>query len=217
MRLLIAIAFRHLLARKRQSIVSLMGIVLGVAFFLAISSIMQGSEDDFIRGLVDNSPHITVSDEFRNPRIQPAEKKFGASGVVSIHGVKPLTETRGIRNFQEALSYLKGQPDIKASPVMVGEGIVTFAGQERGVTINGMIPAEIDRVSTIRNYMVEGSLDRLISNPDGILIGVTLAKNLAYRSMTRSRSRHRAVKCGRSKLSAFSRPDEETTIVARFL
>lgn len=179
MRLLIAIAFRHLLARKRQSIVSLMGIVLGVAFFLAISSIMQGSEDDFIRRLVDNSPHITVSDEFRNPRIQPAEKKFGASGVVSIHGVKPLTETRGIRNFQEALSYLKGQPDIKASPVMVGEGIVTFAGQERGVTINGMIPAEIDRVSTIRNYMVEGSLDRLISNPDGILIGVTLAKNLA--------------------------------------
>lgn len=179
MRLLIAIAFRHLLARKRQSIVSLMGIVLGVAFFLAISSIMQGSEDDFIRRLVDNSPHITVSDEFRNPRTQPAEKLFGSGGVVEIHGVKPLTETRGIRNYHEALAFLGTQPDVKASPVMVGEGIITFAGQERGVTINGMIPAEIDRVSTIRNYMVEGSLDRLIADPDGVLIGVTLAKNLA--------------------------------------
>ncbi len=62
-----AIALKHLLARPRQSIVSLSGIVLGVAFFLAVSSLMQGSETDFIRRLVDNSPHITVSDEFRNP------------------------------------------------------------------------------------------------------------------------------------------------------
>lgn len=71
MKLLIAIAIRHLLARKRQSIVSLVGIILGVAFFLAISSLMRGSEKDFISRLVDNSPHITIIDEFRNPRKQP--------------------------------------------------------------------------------------------------------------------------------------------------
>ena len=59
------IALKQLLDRKRQSLVSLMGIVLGVAFFLAISSLMQGSEKDFISRLVDNSPHITVNDEFR--------------------------------------------------------------------------------------------------------------------------------------------------------
>ncbi|HEX2752812.1 MAG TPA: ABC transporter permease, partial [Alphaproteobacteria bacterium] len=58
MQLLFSMAFRHLLARKRQSIVSLLGIVLGVGFFLAISSLMQGSEKDFIRRLVDNAPHI---------------------------------------------------------------------------------------------------------------------------------------------------------------
>ena len=45
--LLISIAVKHLLARKRQSVVSLLGIVLGVAFFLAISSMMQGSETRF--------------------------------------------------------------------------------------------------------------------------------------------------------------------------
>ena len=36
MPLLVSIAIKHLLARKRQSVVSLMGVVLGVAFFLAI-------------------------------------------------------------------------------------------------------------------------------------------------------------------------------------
>lgn len=33
MKLFLKIALKHLLARKRQSLVSLMGIVLGVAFF----------------------------------------------------------------------------------------------------------------------------------------------------------------------------------------
>ena len=92
------IAFKHLLARPRQSIVSLSGIVLGVAFFLAVASLMQGSEADFIRRLVDNSPHITVSDEFRNPRLQPAEQLY-PNGVVEIRSVKPVNETRGIRQY----------------------------------------------------------------------------------------------------------------------
>ena len=57
--LLVSIAVKHLLARKRQSLVSLLGIVLGVAFFLAISTMMLGSEADFIRRLVDNTPHLS--------------------------------------------------------------------------------------------------------------------------------------------------------------
>jgi lipoprotein-releasing system permease protein len=65
MRLLASIAARHLLARKRQSLVSLLGIVLGVAFFLTISSLMQGSEKDFIRRLIDNMPHIYVTDTYQ--------------------------------------------------------------------------------------------------------------------------------------------------------
>ena len=68
------VALTHLTSRKRHTLVSLMGVVLGVAFFLAVSSLMRGSERDFIKRLVDNSPHITVSDEYRLPRVQPAER-----------------------------------------------------------------------------------------------------------------------------------------------
>lgn len=178
MRLLIFIATKHLLARKRQSIVSLMGIILGVAFFLAISSMMQGSEQDFIKRLVDNSPHITISDEYRDPRKQPLQKQY-TDGAIEIRNVKPLTENRGIRGYEKILGYLDGLDGVAASPVMTGEGIVSFAGQERSVTLNGMIPEQIDRVSTIRDYIVEGNLERMFGNPDGILIGVTLAKNLS--------------------------------------
>lgn len=179
MKLLAAIALRHLMARKRQSLVSLMGIVLGVAFFLAISSLMRGSEADFIRRLVDNSPHITVSDEYRNPRKQPVTTLY-PEGAVELRNVKPLTETRGIRGFQQALAWMRADvPGILASPALAEQALISSAGKDYGVTLNGMIPEEVKDVTTIQNYMVEGAVDNLIADPGGILIGAELARRLS--------------------------------------
>ena len=178
MRLLAAIAIKHLWARKRQSLVSVFGIVMGVAFFLAISSLMQGSEKDFIRRLIDNTPHITVVDSFRNPREQPLHQLY-PDAAVQIHSVKPLTETRGIRGFENILQFLRSNFAELVSPVMVGEALVSYAGRDNSITLYGMIPEEINRVTTIKNYLLEGSIDDLIANPDGIIIGQELAKNLS--------------------------------------
>lgn len=179
MRLLVAIAVKHLLARKRQSIVSLLGIVLGVAFFLSISSLMQGSEKDFIRRLVDNTPHITVFDEYRNPYLQPVQRLYPGA-VIELRSVKPLTETRGIRNFEQVIAYLRNRPGgVQASPVLVGEALVNFAGKDYGISLNGMIPEDIEGITTIEEYMKSGSVGDLIANPDGIIIGAELARKLA--------------------------------------
>ncbi len=176
--LFLTIAIKHLLARKRQSIVSLMGIVLGVAFFLAIASLMQGSEKDFIKRLVDNSPHITIEDEFRNPELQPAQQLY-SQGAVEILRVKPLKETRGIRGYEQILERLHTIPQLRASPVLAGQALISFAGKDFGITLNGMIPSQIRDVSTIVNYVTSGSIDNLIANPDGIVIGDQLARNLS--------------------------------------
>lgn len=173
-----AIALKHLLARPRQSLVSLSGIVLGVAFFLAVSSLMHGSETDFIRRLVDNSPHITVSDEFRNPRLQPVAQRF-SDGAIEIRGVKPLTETRGIRHYPQILDALHTMPHLRASPVLAGQAIITFAGKDVAVSLNGMIPSEVSDVTTIQDYMVAGNLDEMIANPDGIVVGDGLVRKLS--------------------------------------
>jgi lipoprotein-releasing system permease protein len=177
MRLLVAIAVKHLLARKRQSIVSLLGIVLGVAFFLSISSLMQGSENDFIRRLVDNTPHITIYDEYRSPYLQPVQRLY-PEALVELRSVKPLTETRGIRNFEQVIAYLRSQPGIRASQTLVGEALVNFAGKDYGVSLNGMIPEDILGITTIEQYMKYGSVEDLIANPDGIIIGAELARKL---------------------------------------
>jgi lipoprotein-releasing system permease protein len=178
MPLFIAIALKHLLARKRQSIVSVLGVILGVGFFLAVSSLMQGSQADFIHRLVDNSPHITISDEYRNPRHQPAQTIY-ANGAVEIHSIKPLTENRGIRGYRQILEYLRTLSGVEASPVLEGQVIVSYAGQDIGMSLSGMIPSEIHTVSTIQKYMTAGSIDALIANPGGIIMGNGLARRLS--------------------------------------
>ena len=172
------VALRHLLGRKRQTLVSLGGIVLGTAFFLGISAMMQGSEADFIHRLIDNSPHITVQDQFRNPHRQPVAELYPAA-LIQMHRVKPETETRGIRNYKQALEYVRTIPGIKASPVLLGQGLVSFAGKDEALSLNGMVPKDVDQVSTIASYLTEGSLQELVGNPDGILIGSELARVLS--------------------------------------
>jgi lipoprotein-releasing system permease protein len=60
--------------------------------------------------------------------------------------------------------------------VLVGSVVLTFAGRIEGVTLNGIIPAKMKGVSTIDEKLVEGSLDALAANPNGIVIGAGLAK-----------------------------------------
>lgn len=179
MRLLFSIALRHLLARKRQSIVSLLGIVLGVAFFLAISSLMQGSEKDFIRRLVDNAPHISVSDEYRHARPQPVFTTH-PDAAIELRGVKPLTETRGIRGYEQILQSLSHTKGVTAaSPALLGQALISFAGRDIGITLNGMVPDDIRGVTTIEKYLIEGRIDDLNINPNGIIIGAELARKLS--------------------------------------
>jgi lipoprotein-releasing system permease protein len=168
------VAVTHLTSRKRQTLVSLTGVVLGVAFFLAVSSLMRGSERDFIARLVDNSPHITVSDDFRSPSRQPAALAW-SDGAVRISNVKPQTETRGIRGYRQKLDFVESIPGVKAAPVLLGSAVLTFAGREEGVTLSGVIPAKMKDVSTIEDKFVAGSLDTLAANPNGIVIGQGLA------------------------------------------
>lgn len=174
------IAIAHLTSRKRQTLVSLTGVILGVGFFLAVSSLMRGSEKDFVKRLVDNSPHITVSDEYRLPQIQPATINWPNS-VVHISNVKPQTEIRGIRGYRQKLDFIESLPGLRVAPMPVGSAVLSFAGQQESITLSGIVPAKMKTVTTIEEKIIEGSLDALSSNPNGIVIGKGLAEKFNLR------------------------------------
>lgn len=180
MRVEFAVALAHLTGRKRQTLVSLSGVVLGVAFFLAVSSMMQGSQKDFVKRLIDNSAHITVTDEYRVARVQPAELRW-PGGAVQIRHVKPQRETRGIRGYREKLDFLRSLPGLRVSPVLTGAAVIGYAGRQEGISLTGIVPEQMKTVSTIQEKMVEGSLDALAANPNGIAIGQGLARKFGVR------------------------------------
>lgn len=175
MKLAVSIAISHLLSRRRQTLVSLMGIGLGVAFFLAVSSLMVGSEADFIKRLVDNAPHITVYDEFRHPQPQPAERTY-PEATLELRNLKPRTEVRGIRQYKEKLGYIVSLPNLRVAPLLTGQAIVSFAGRDLGSTLSGIIPDMMKHVTTIEEHFLHGSLEALSVNPDGIIVGSGMAE-----------------------------------------
>ena len=171
------IALTQLAGRKRQVLMSMLGIVLGVAFFLAISSLMRGSEADFIQRMIDSAPHITVSDEYRQPPRQPARRRF-ADAALTRRGLEPKTETRGIRGYKQKQAFIAAMPGVRVAPVLTGQAIITSAGRDRGVTMNGVVPELMRGVSDIDDKMVVGTLEELAANPNGVIIGRKLADKL---------------------------------------
>ncbi len=210
MRLTVFIALRHLLARKRQSVVSLLGIVIGVAFFLAISSLMQGSQKDFIERLVDNSPHITISDEYRGVKKQPVEDMYPGA-LVELRNVKPLTETRGIRGYRQIVEELKRQPGVRASPVLSGQAILSFAGKDVNIVLNGMVPEDIRDITTIEDHMEQGSVDDIIADRNGIAVGKALMDKMSLGMGDILRWHRLPGRCACSRSSRSSRRDVPIT------
>ncbi|MCH2038783.1 MAG: ABC transporter permease [Rickettsiales bacterium] len=92
----LSIAFEYIRNRKRQALLSILGVMLGVAFFIAIASMMRGMHEYFIEKLIDVVPHVKIMDEFRDPPPQPIYAKYPGT-LIDLRGIKPKEELRGIR------------------------------------------------------------------------------------------------------------------------
>ena len=57
------IAARHLVSRRRQSLVTILGLAIGVMVLISSISMMDGLMKAFIRQMLQVSPHITVKPE----------------------------------------------------------------------------------------------------------------------------------------------------------
>jgi len=178
MNLALDIAITHLRSRKRQTLVSVLGVAMGVGFFIAIAALMQGFQEDFVRRVIDNSPHITMKDEYRDAPRQPVEIAF-AGAAIQLRGVKPKTENRGIRRagqIMEALALWRG---LTVSQVLQGQGFLRYGSKERSATIVGIEPDRERLVTRLDKDIVAGSIDALKTSANGIILGKGLARRLA--------------------------------------
>jgi len=173
--LAVEIALSHLLRRRRQTLVSVLGVALGVGFFIAMAAMMQGFQKDFVARVIDVQPHIVVKDEFRAPPRQPVYDAF-PQAQIGLRGLKPREEVRGIRNAQAVMERLGGLPGVVLAPTLNGQVLLRFGARDVAATAIGIEPASERRVSNLEKDLVAGSLDALLATANGIILGEGVAQ-----------------------------------------
>lgn len=176
-RLLLDIALKHIARRRRQTLVAVSGVAVGVGFFLAVSALMIGSQNDFISQLIDAAPHIIVSDELRSRPPQPGVR-VTPGGAVALRGYKVRTEVRGLKGWPAILAAANAAPDMLGSPSLTGGITLRLGGREEAVAIVGVEPDIETKISTIEDNLRVGRLRDLESVQGGIILGEDLVERL---------------------------------------
>jgi len=171
------IALTHLKGRLRQTMVAIAGVATGVGFSIAMASLMEGSQRDFIETLVNATPHIVVKDEYRHPPLQPVEKLY-RGGAVALRGLRPKDELRGIRNARAREAELSGLRGLKAAPILRGQVVMRFGGKDVSASLIGIEPERERFVSNLEKDLVAGTLEALQRSANGVILGTGLAERL---------------------------------------
>jgi lipoprotein-releasing system permease protein len=178
-KLILDIAWTHVTARVRQTLVGMAGVAMGVGFTIMMAGLMEGSQIDFLRQLVDTMPHVTVQDERRAAPPQPADREYGA---VQMSGVANVGSRPGIKYPETAMASLRSWIPGDVAPQVKTTAIVDHGGGRIGVTLVGIDPRQEIRVSKLATQMREGQITDLNRAPNAVIIGQALAEKLAVKA-----------------------------------
>lgn len=178
MTLVLDIARTHIAARLRQTVVAVLGVSIGVGFSIMMAALMQGSQEDFVRTLVNALPHISINDERREAPRQPAEILFDAA---EIRGLTPATRRPGIGNPIATIAALESWVPGAVTPSVQAKGILRYGGKDVAAAIIGIDPQREPRVSQLVNQMRQGSIPALFRATNALILGDRLAEKLGAR------------------------------------
>jgi len=177
--LLLSIAWTHVSTRVRQTLVGMFGVAMGVGFTIMMAGLMQGSQIDFLRQLVDTMPHVTVDDERRSVPSQPADQEYAA---VAMSNVANVSQRPGIKYPDTIMTSLRSWLPGDVAPSVKTTAIIDHGGGRVGVTLTGIDPRLEVHVSKLASQMLEGQLTDLSKAANGIIIGQALAEKLAVKN-----------------------------------
>jgi lipoprotein-releasing system permease protein len=169
------IALRFLTHRKRALLLSLSGVVFGVAIFICTQAQTQGFSRYFIESNIGSNGALVVRSRFR-PRYEPlmvaAKNSKGNTGGRRLY-------FEGITNPNEIMRVSRQFPDvISCSPVLRGSVSARAGFENATVELYGIDPALHAQTTDILRQLVEGNFDDFRNNTSAIIIGSRLAELL---------------------------------------
>ncbi|MDP1974600.1 MAG: lipoprotein-releasing ABC transporter permease subunit [Alphaproteobacteria bacterium] len=148
------IAWRYLRSKRDEGFISiiawlsLIGIMLGVATLIIVTSVMSGFHKELIRNFIGFGGHLTISEPY---------------GLIKDYDDLSLK-----------IKTIKGVTHVY--PFIQGQVLASTKGNAAGALVRGVTPEDMESRDTFRNAIIQGSLDAF--KQGGILIGHRLADQL---------------------------------------
>jgi lipoprotein-releasing system permease protein len=132
------------------SLISMLGIALGVAALIVVLSVMNGFQKELRTRILGVASHVQIS---------------AANGELV--------------NWPKALEAARRHPRVEsAAPYVQAQAMLSFDSQVRGAMIRGVLPDAEDKVADFGQHMKTGKLDALKEGEFGIILGSELARAL---------------------------------------
>jgi lipoprotein-releasing system permease protein len=182
-RLILSIAWKHLITRKRQTIVASLGVMFGIGTYVIMMSFMTGLNGLLDGMILNRTPHVRLYNEVLPSEIQPMDMRTTSSNEMHvIHSIKPQNKQPRIYNALAMLDYLNDQPQVLgAIPQVKAQGFYLGGSVQLSGILLGINPEEENRLYNLGDYVVEGNTKELARNESGIILGAGVASKLALK------------------------------------
>lgn len=173
------LTLKFILERKRQTVVSILGVSIGVAAFIVMASLMNGFQKYFVEQAIDLNAHITIKIK---PQAQPdkiLKRYYGDNVIPEVYGLKPEEKKDKISNYRFIIINYSKDPNILGlAPHLVGQAIIKYSTIEKSATVIGIDPSLEKNASVIDKFIVNKRLNNLVTDRNSIIVGRLLAKDL---------------------------------------
>ncbi len=172
------IAKTYIVTNKKLTGVAVAGVVLGMSIYIFMNSMLIGFDKSSSKSIFKSSPHIRVykDDEISKPLVNSNGKQM----LLSNPKIVPSKNT--IINPAQVIASIQSMKDVQIVTAQVNANIFYNSGKSQITGIcSGINPEEADRMYSISSTIVEGNLEALKGNPNGILIGSGVSEKMSLR------------------------------------
>lgn len=175
------IAVTHLLTKKKQSIVAMLGVTFGISMFIIMISFMTGVNQFTEDMAMDNTPHVRIYKplEIEDKKIIALDKPRQDNNWYVVQHQRPKNELSKIKNGLalmeriEAMAGVRGVAPQLATQVFYNNGPVKISGNIYGVDVKRQAELfELDKKMDL------GDLNDLLKAADVIVMGKGLAQKM---------------------------------------
>lgn len=175
------IAKKQLLTKFKSTAIAALGVTFGIGAYITLVSFMTGLNNMLDDLILNQTPHIHVYNEIEPSKQQPVDIYDAFKNSLNVvHSIKPKLSQKKIHNATPIINFLNENEDVKGAIPQIKTQIFYIAGSiEIAGNLTGVQPTEEARLFNFRDYIIEGSPEKLKNTENGILLGSGIAKKMA--------------------------------------